>query len=183
MHREGIDVIHQWIRRWRERKNPLFAILSDVSLFRDLAFGELREVVRSVELLSYGAGDVVFEQGAPGKGVYVVLSGQVDIVQTDAESNEQVFLSRSAVGAFLGETALLDDAPRTAAAVAGTETELALFPREALLELAEQRPHLGVKIALQLSQVIAERLRRTNRGLRAVRDDLEAARHEGADAV
>jgi len=176
-------MIHRWIRRWRERQNPLYATLRNVSLFRDLTFGELREILLSTEVLRYGAGDVVFEQDSPGLGVYIVLSGQVDIVQTDAESGEQVFLSRSAVGAFFGETALLDDAPRTAAAVAGAETELVLFPREALLTLAEQRPHLGVKIALQLSQIIAERLRRTNRGLRTVRDELEAARHQGANAV
>lgn len=176
-------MIHRWIRDWRERRNPLYVRLRNVSLFRDLAFGELREVVQVIRTRNYGAGDVIFEQGVPGDGVYIVLSGQVDIVQADAESGEQVFLSRSAVGSFFGETALLDDAPRSASATAGTETELALFPREALLTLAEQRPHLGVKIALQLSQVIAERLRRTNRGLRTVRDELEAVRLQGSDAV
>ena len=99
----------------------------------------------------------------------MVLKGCVDVIQKDGEDGEKVLLSQSESLSFFGETALLDDAPRTAAAVAAEDTKLALFPRDALHQLAEQRPHLGVKIAIQLARIVAERLRQTNRNLQAAR--------------
>lgn len=158
------------LRRWLVREKPLFPKLRAVPLFRELNRRELQQVARLLDIRTYSKGEVVFEQGAAGDGVYVVLKGRVSVVQKDGEDGAQVLLSQSESGSFFGETALLEDAPRTAEAVAEEDSRLALFPRDALLLLAEQRPHLGVKIAIQLSQIIAERLRRTNRGLQVARD-------------
>ena len=161
------------LRQWLVREKPLFFTLRAVPLFRDLNRRELQQVAHLLDIRAYSEGDVVFEQGAAGDGVYVVLKGRVAVSQKDGKDRGQVLLSQSESGSFFGETALLDDAPRTAAAVAEEDSRLALFARDALSQLAEQRPRLGVKIAIQLSQIIAERLRRTNRGLQAARDVLE----------
>lgn len=170
-------MLDQLFRRWLNRDTPMISQLRSVPLFQELNRRELQEVAQLLELRNYQAGDVVFEQGVSGTGVYVVISGCVEVIQKDEEDAEKLLLAKSEQGSFFGETALLDDAPRTASAVVTEDAELALFPRDALLMLAEQRPHLGVKIAIQLSQVIAERLRRTNRSLRVARDEL-AAKHE-----
>ena len=164
-------MLDQLLYRWLDREKPLFPKLRAVPLFQDLNRRELQEVVQLLEIRKYEQGDLVFEQGAPGTGVYVVLAGRVEVTQAD--DGEKLLLSEAESGSFFGETALLDDTPRTASAVTTEDTELALFPRDALLMLAEQRPHLGVKIAIQLSQMIAERLRRTNRSLRVARDELD----------
>ena len=82
-------------------------------------------------------------------------------------------------GAFFGVMALLDDSPRTASAVAAEDSELLILSRDDLLQLAETRPRSGVKIVMQLSQIVAERLRRTNRSLKEVRLEAETA---GAEA-
>ena len=161
-------------RRGLGRDNPMMRVLRDIPLFRELGRRELREVAQTLEIATYAIEDRVFKQGEPGRGMFVVLSGGVDIFQVDEEDGTRMHLSRSEAGAFFGETALLDDAPRTASAIVFDDAELALFSRYALLNLAENRPHLGVKIAMHLSQIIAERLRRTNRGLRSARDEVEA---------
>ena len=158
------------LRRWLVREKPLFPKLRAVPLFRELNRRELQQVARLLDIRPYSKGEVVFEQGAAGDGVYVVLKGRVAAMQKDGEDGEQVLLSQFESGSFFGETALLKDAPRTASAVAEEDSRLALFPRDALLQLADQRPHLGVKLANQLSRIIAERLRRANRGLQAARD-------------
>jgi CRP/FNR family transcriptional regulator, cyclic AMP receptor protein len=168
----------KFLRGWLRRETPMLRTLAEIPLFRELGRGELWEVARTLEVSTYAIGDTVFKQGEAGRGMYVVLSGGVDIVQVDEEDGSRQQLSRSEAGGFFGETALLDDAPRSASAVVFDESEFALFSRYALLNLAEQRPHLGVKIAMQLSQIIAERLRRTNRGLRTARDKVEAIQKE-----
>lgn len=173
--------MNRLLQRWLEREKPLFPKLRAIPLFRELNRRELQAVVELIEIRKYSTGDVVFEQGAQGDGVYVVLKGCVDVVQKDGEDGEKVLLSQSESGSFFGEIALLEDAPRTAAAVAVEDTKLALFSRDALHQLAEQRPHLGVKIAIQLSRIVAERLRQTNHSLQAARDELAAKQKEDGE--
>ena len=168
-------MLDKLLRRGLRRDDPLVRVLREIPLFRELSRRELREVAQTLEVSTFAIDEEVFKQGEPGRGMYIVLSGGIDIFQIDETDGARLQLSRSEAGSFFGETALLDDAPRTASALVLDEAELALFSRYALLNLAEQRPHLGVKIAMQLSQIIAERLRRTNRGLRSARDEVEAA--------
>ena len=170
--------MNRLLQRWLEREKPLFPKLRAIPLFRELNRRDLQAVVELIEMRNYSTGDVVFEQDALGDGIYIVLKGCVEVVQKDGEDGEKVLLAQSGSGSFFGETALLEDAPRTAAAVATEDTQLALFPRDALYQLAEQRPHLGVKIAIQLSRIIAERLRQTNHSLQAARDELAARQKE-----
>ncbi len=175
--------MNRFLQRWLEREKPLFPKLRAIPLFRELNRRELQAVVEVIEIREYLTGDVVFEQGAPGDGVYVVLKGCVEMGQKDGEDTEKVLLARSESGSYFGETALLEDTPRTAAAVATEDTRLALFPRDALHQLAEQRPHLGVKIAMQLARIVAERLRQTNHSLQVARDELvEKQKESGEDA-
>ena len=176
-------MIKKLLQRRLKRDTPMMGVLREIPLFRQLSRRELREVAQTLEVADFAIGDTIFKQGDAGRGMYIVLSGGIDIFQVDETDGVRLHLSRSEAGSFFGETALLDDAPRTASAIAFDEAELALFSRYALLNLAEQKPHLGVKIAMQLSQIIAERLRRTNRGLRSAREEVDAAqkaKEEGA---
>ena len=67
-------------------------------------------------------------------------------------------MKRYEPGHYFGELALLGDAPRTASAIAVDETSVVVLYRTDLLALSETRPRLGVKILMQLSQIVAERL-------------------------
>jgi CRP-like cAMP-binding protein len=163
-----------------KREDPLVSALRNVPLFEDLRGRELREVGHLLQRRTYKSGDTVFEQGQPGVGLYLVLSGAVDVLQGD-EDGIRLRLSEAGEGSFFGEMALLDDSARTASAVATEDTELAVFFRSDLLSLAEQRPSVAAKIVMRLSQIVAERLRRTNRALREARDQLEAAHREPVD--
>jgi CRP/FNR family cyclic AMP-dependent transcriptional regulator len=59
-------------------------------------------------------------------------------------------------GDFFGELALLDGRPRSADAVAAEDTRLLLLQRDRFLRVLEARPRL----AIQLLQVLSERIRR-----------------------
>lgn len=165
-------MIRALFQQWRGQDSPLYDRLKEVPLFRDLKKRELKELEGVLQKRTFESGQVVFEQGKPGVGMYVVIAGEVEISQVD--QGDQLVLTRVGDGGFFGETALLDDAVRTATAVAVEETEVMFFPRSGLLTLVENRPHLGVKVVMQLSQVIAERLRRANRGLRTAREEVNA---------
>ena len=151
---------------------------AQATIFSELGRRELEEVEKILTPMHKKAGEMVFSQGDLGDGLYVVASGSISIFQQEKDETH-LKLTEIRAGAFFGEMALLDDSPRTASAVAAEDSELLILSRDDLLQLAETRPRSGVKIVMQLSQIVAERLRRTNRSLKEVRLEAETA---GAEA-
>lgn len=145
---------------------------SEASVFSELGRRELAEVEKLLKPMSKKAGDMVFSQDDPGDGLYIVASGSVSVFHQEKDDTH-LKLTEIGTGSFFGEMALLSDIPRTASAVAAEDTDLLLLNRTDLLDLSEARPRIGVKIVMQLSQIVAERLRRTNRSLKEVRLEAE----------
>ena len=76
-------------------------------------------------------------------------------------------------GDFFGELALLDESPRSANAICKTECTLIGFFRPDLFELIEKNNTLGIKIVLKLAEIVAQRLRHTDKELSKVKSQLE----------
>jgi CRP/FNR family cyclic AMP-dependent transcriptional regulator len=105
---------------------------------------------RSMRRLS--PGEVLFEEGSVGKHMYVVHEGQVRIGRRDS-AEPLALLGR---GEMFGELALLDDQPRSASAVAGTEgASLVEVDHALFIYLVGQQP----AFALMVMQSMAHRLR------------------------
>ncbi|MEW6752544.1 MAG: cyclic nucleotide-binding domain-containing protein, partial [Candidatus Latescibacterota bacterium] len=160
------------------------ALLREVPIFGDLSRRELGSVAAVLHRRSVAAGEVVVREGEAGVGMYVILQGQVRIVQRADDGASQV-LATLGPGDFFGEQALLDESPRTATAVASSPCDVVGLFRPDLLDLIEGAPRLGLKIVLRLSQMMSARLRYTNRLLREARTSLrhlqlERQQQEGA---
>ena len=151
---------------WRRRLT--FDRWAEVPLFEDLSRGELQEIGRVLQHKGYKKDEVVFQQGNLGTGLFIIMTGSVD-VQQEEDDGTVLHLASAKPGEFIGELALLADAPRTASAIAVDETSVVALYRTDLLALSQTRPRLGVKVLMQLSLIVAERLRRTNRALKDVR--------------
>ena len=81
---------------------------------------------------SYGAGAILFEEGAQGDGVYVVEQGLVEIAARSVPGR----LHRLAVmepGDYFGEMAVFDGGPRSASAIASGAVTAFFIPSAALL--------------------------------------------------
>lgn len=100
----------------------------------------------------YSAGQTIFREGDVGDSLYIVAEGQVDIVVGDQT------LETVGSGGMLGEIALIDDKPRSAAAIARTDCLLTQVSRQHFLALIQRTP----LFALQVMRVMADRLRRAN---------------------
>ena len=68
-----------------ERGRDLVDFLKQVSLFKDLAHGDLRRLARIVHERIYRDGEIIFEQGKPGAALYLVRGGVVEIVRQKTE--------------------------------------------------------------------------------------------------
>jgi CRP/FNR family transcriptional regulator, cyclic AMP receptor protein len=154
------------------REGTIEEVLSKVPAFANLAARELKEVAAIVHKREYRTGEPVFYQGDPGLGMYIVKDGEVSIVIQGKDGNERE-LAVFGDGDFFGELALLDESPRSANAVCKTECTLIGFFRPDLFELIEKNTTLGIKIVLKLAEIVAQRLRHTDKELSKVKSQLE----------
>jgi CRP-like cAMP-binding protein len=101
-------------------------IVAGMMLFAWVMFDDLTARAHSLAERSFRGGEFVFRQGDAGDRIYVVKSGEVEVVRDDPQKGE-VVLARLGKGAYFGEMALLSDAPRNASVRAATDvTALAI---------------------------------------------------------
>jgi putative ABC transport system ATP-binding protein len=76
--------------------------------------------------VSYAAGESVFEQGDPAQLIYVVKSGEVDVVRVLADGSEEQ-LNRLGPGQYFGELGPFLGFPRSASVRAHTDAVLTAY--------------------------------------------------------
>jgi NADH dehydrogenase len=95
---------------------------------------------KGVSQIHYEAGDEVFHQGDMGDALYIITSGGVEVVVSDA-SGERV-VAQMAAGEFFGELALLQHKARTASVRCTQPTTLLALPKADFQALAMSLPQL-----------------------------------------
>lgn len=114
----------------------------------------LATVVQRAVVRTYPRGALVFPEGAPPAGLYLVVTGRVRVFKASAEGREQV-LHHVEPGQSFNDVAAFDGAATPAAAQALEPTTVLLLPRPALLVLLRTHP----EIAEAVIRVLASRLR------------------------
>ena len=112
---------------------------------------------RDKEATSFAPGQYIFKAGDPGEAMYIVVEGEVDIL------DGSILLETSGQGSIVGELALIDDEPRSATAIAKTECKLVVVDRRRFQYMVQETP----LFALSVMKVLADRLRRKNIRIRA----------------
>jgi CRP/FNR family transcriptional regulator, cyclic AMP receptor protein len=130
------------------RRAPLFDALDDDSA------AALQAGVTVVEL---ARAERLFDEGASGNQLYVILDGKIKLTRAAADGRENL-LSVLGPGEMFGELSLFDPRPRTASATALTDSRLAALAHDDLRSWLTGRPD----VALHLLQALAQRLRRAN---------------------
>lgn len=134
--------------------------LRAVPLFADLDSADLERLAEGVEHVRLLAGSILFEEGDDGDHAYVIQEGEIDILKITGE--REVLIARRGPGDVIGEMALLDVAPRMAAARASTDSTLLSIPKAHLDELLEN----SAAAARGLFTVLLARWRETQGRLR-----------------
>lgn len=127
------------------------------SFFCDYTDQELEELFSFAKPVSYKVRKEIFAQGDDGNSMFVLLSGRVK-VSTFSSAGKETVLTFLGPGDMLGEIALLDGGARTAAAMVIEETRALQLLRIDFLPFVVKHP----KMALQIINVLCERLRRTD---------------------
>lgn len=122
---------------------------------------EVELLARYMQAHSASRGTTIFAEGDPSRYLVLVIKGKVDIVKRDSSGGDHV-MTTIGPGKTLGEMALVDHEPRSATAVAATDTLLMLLTEEQFEVLTRTYPGLGYKLVLKLAKMLSQRLRRTS---------------------
>lgn len=144
------------IFRKKNEEESLAYFMGTIPIFADLE-RHLAFLEALVHVRRYAPQEIVFEEGDPGSGMYIVRSGRVRIFNRLADGREEE-LALLGPGDFFGETTLAAPAPRTASARAVDTTELLGLFRADLLETSQKHPTLANRILMGLTRVVSERL-------------------------
>jgi CRP/FNR family cyclic AMP-dependent transcriptional regulator len=99
------------------------AVMKTVPLFAMLPEEQLRMLTTVVTRKSAPRSTTIMAGGDPTDSLYIVLSGRLKVMMSDAEGKE-VILSILGPGEFFGEMGLIDDEPRSATVVTIEPCEL-----------------------------------------------------------
>jgi CRP/FNR family cyclic AMP-dependent transcriptional regulator len=132
-------------------------MLKNIPIFHELTRKEILEVDELLHERVYEKDEIIFAQGDPGHGIYIIVSGKV---QADPLHE---FLKTAVVefgpGELVGELALFDESPRIATVVAIERTvTVALFQAE-FASLLMKNKSIGVKVLVEIARTLSRRTR------------------------
>ncbi len=128
--------------------NPVF--LSNIRMFELLNEDDRQALAHVVDELTIPAGHTLFQAGDPGDSLFIVREGNIELFIKDT-AGQKIVLTVAECGDMFGELAMLDSGPRTATAIALTESEVLVLDREDLVLLFQRKPEAALHMLASLS--------------------------------
>lgn len=136
-------------------------LMSQITLFQNIPKQSLKLIRSRCHTRFFKKGEMVFREGEPGIGMYIILEGKIEIFKE--KENRKTTLSLLEKGDFFGEISLLlADRPRSASAMALEASTLLGFFHPDLKVLMKRNPHISNLFLYNIASILSERLIKTN---------------------
>jgi len=136
-------------------------LIRKVPLFHDFSDSDCDAMLHVLKARRFTAGEHVFEQGASGDTMVILIDGRLRVETLDGQGNRQE-LGAIGPGEIVGESAVLDPAKRSASVVAASDAVVYELNRVGLLSLRTAAPYAATTITTQIISEVTKRLRGTN---------------------
>ena len=138
------------------------ATAGDGLLLADWRDDDWRELFRFTAVRTVKASDALIRHGEPDRTLYFVLRGELEIVVRSADGLTMGRVARVGAGSVLGELAFFDGGPRSAAAWAVSDCEVAAMSPDQYAAFAQNHGERARDLLFALGRILALRLRRTS---------------------
>jgi CRP-like cAMP-binding protein len=122
------------------RERLLANLFATAPLFKPLDRKQRLDLIRRFSAHDLAPGTTVIAEGEAGRGLYVVLNGEVDVSKVDGA--DKVLLATLRAGDVFGEISLLHEGPTTATVTTGTHTTVLFLGRDIFQRLIEAVPEI-----------------------------------------
>jgi len=136
-------------------------VLKEQVLLQDIDKAGLNKIAKIIRQVSIKKGESLFKEKDETKGLWLILSGKIEISRVTADGWRQTLVVLSA-GHFFGELSILENRKHVASAVALEDTELLLLPKEDFEKMMEEDCALALNIVKRIAIVMSKNLRRMN---------------------
>ena len=133
------------------------ASLRGIPLFSRVAQGDLEQIASHLIDRRYPRNTTIVEEGLPGDYMYILREGRVKVTKLSEDGREKI-LDFLETGAFVGDMALLERAPRSASVKTLTPVKVLALSRNDFMGLLRKSPDLALSVIQELSR----RLRSVN---------------------
>jgi len=149
------------------------SFLANIKMFELLNEDDRVALAKVVDELKVPAGHTLFQAGDPGDSLFIVRQGEIELFIKDT-AGQKIVLTTAEAGDMFGELAMLDTGPRTATALALTESDVLVLDRDDLVLLFQRKPEAALHMLAALSGLTrkADELLRT-RVSRNVNEEME----------
>jgi tetratricopeptide (TPR) repeat protein len=124
-----------------KREEKAWQLKAIPSLFADFDRNELEDVIKGVDVRTFGAGEVLCREGDKGDSLLCITDGKV-AVSCKSPSGEEIPLKELGPRDFFGEVGFLTGKPRTATVTAVSAVEVLEFTKDRLEEIIARYPHV-----------------------------------------
>jgi CRP/FNR family cyclic AMP-dependent transcriptional regulator len=151
-HKKGSSIaLAEDIRQYSTDVNTIASLLGNFSIFRTLNEDNLKDFVSLLRMRKYVADDCIIRKGDPGKNLFIILSGLVDVVDQDGIS-----ITKLRNGEVFGEMSLISGDP-VGASIKVLEPTTVLYIRgQDFLKVLNRFPSLQMYFARLLSRRLAK---------------------------
>src|SRR3984893_8759400 len=137
--------------------------LANIKMFELLNEDDRVALAKVVDELPVPAGHTLFQAGDPGDSLFIVWVGSIELFIKDT-AGQKITLTTAETGDMFGELAMLDTGPRTATALALTESVVLVLDRDDLVLHFQRKPEAALHMLAALSGLTrkADELLRTS---------------------
>jgi CRP-like cAMP-binding protein len=128
-------------------------VLAKVSLFSNMKESDVERIASLAQSHMFQAGETIIREGDRDGRLFVIVSGEVEIIKALGKKNERYVRTLGPLSYF-GEMALIDDLVRSASVVAKGETSVLILDQWSLRQDIERYPAMAFELMRMLSQRI-----------------------------
>ena len=151
-HKKGTSIaLVEDIKKHSTDVNTIASLLSNFSIFRTLDEANLKDFVSLLRLRKYAPNDCIIRKGAPGKNLFIILSGLVDVVDED-----EISITKLRNGEVFGEMSLISGDPVGATIKVIEPTTVLYIKGQDFLKVLNRFPSLQMYFARLLSRRLAK---------------------------
>jgi len=131
---------------------------------RHLTTNELWIITKYMNIFKVRKRDIIFKEGDPGNFLCFIVKGRV-IVLKSSDKGKKVPIAELGPKKSLGEMAMIDQSPRSATAIAVTDTILLTLSKKGFDKLIDEHPRIGVVLLKRIAIFLCAYIRKTSSDL------------------
>lgn len=134
--------------------NVKIDVLQNIQLFSSLSEHELQEIADKIRITEFRKNEIVLREEDTNEFMYIILAGQVKVVQS-TEDGKEILLAIHRAHDFFGEVSLIDGMTAPATVQASEDSFIAFISKKDFFDLLAAQS----KVLEKLLEILCSRLR------------------------